>query len=735
MPKSVNRLLATVLPCLYVCLCASTAQADKPQLEARSLQTLPIIDGEVIGDDAWRLLDPARGFMQTRPLEGAPASQRTEVFVGYDKEALYIGVVCYDSEPGGIVIGDARRDSLLEDVDSFQVLIDPFHDRQNGFIFGTTPSSVEYDAQVTKEGTQIFGNTGGGFNLEWNTSWTVRSRTGDYGWSSEMRIPFKSLRYAGGKAPMWGLNFQRNIRRTNEVVYWSPIPRQFTIMRVSEAGTLKGLELPNQRNLKFTPYALGQFSRGGRQPSGTHFDEEFGADLKYSLTSSLTLDATWNTDFAQVEADELQVNLDRFSLFFPEKRPFFLENAGQFTVGSPQEVELFFTRRIGIGPTGTALPIVGGARMSGKVGDSTNVGLLQMRSERVAASAPENDYSVIRINEELANRSSIGLLYVARQGDGTLTGDEDTDYNRTYAIDGRLGIGEKTLLESYIAKTETPGRRGDDMAYRLRASYNSPEWSNSIGYTRVGEHFNPEVGFLRRRNYEKAEFVLFRRIRPEDWLGFYELRPHVAFFSFWDDTGFWESGFTHIDNHWEWKNGIEVHTGLNFTHEGVKLPFEINRGTFVPTGEYDHREAQLVLRTDEGKPLSLVVESKIGGFFGGDRINATTGLLYRPGEKFSAELNWIYNDIDLPVANGEFTVNVARLRFSYSFTPKMQLQMLLQTDDRTDFVALNLRFAWLQSANAGLYLVYNEIDDESLRSPLQKRREFVIKYSRIIDLL
>jgi len=712
-----------------------TVADERPVLTATRLTTAPMLDGNVLGDDAWQGLSPAQKFTQVRPYEGEPSTQETEVYVGFDDDALYIGVVLHDDDPSGIVVGDSRRDSVLDDVDSFQVLIDAFNDRQNGFIFGTTPSSVEYDAQVTKEGTQTFGSSGGGFNLEWNTSWNVRSAIGEHGWSTEMRIPFKSLRYRNSEAPVWGLNFQRNVRRSNEVSFWSPIPRQFTINRVSEAGTLTGLQLPNQRNLKIAPYALGQFSRGGKQPSGTHFDEEFGIDAKYSVTSSLTLDATYNTDFAQVEADELQVNLDRFSLFFPEKRPFFLENAGQFTVGSPQEVELFFSRRIGISATGRALPIVGGARLSGKIGDTTNVGLLQMRSERLAGIAPENDYTVMRVNQELANRSSVGILYVGRDGDGTLTGSDKTDYNRTYAVDGRLGLGENTLVESYFAKTETPDRRGKDTAWRIRFNYNDPLWSNALGYTKVGENFNPEVGFLRRRNYEKADVLLLRRYRPTDWLGIHELRPHAAFIGFWDDTGFWESGFTHIDNHWEWRNGIEIHTGFNLTHEGVQLPFEINRGTFVLPGKYDHKEAQLVFKTDEGKRLSLSVESKIGGFFGGDRVNANTSILFRGSERFSSELSWIHNNIDLPVANGDFEVNVARLRMSYSFTPRLQLQMLVQKDDRTDFTAVNLRFAWLQTANAGLYLVYNEIDDESLRSPLHKQRELVIKYSRIIDLL
>ncbi|MEZ5595451.1 MAG: DUF5916 domain-containing protein [Pseudomonadales bacterium] len=711
--------------------------AGKPQLTASRLDNPPVLDGDVLGDVAWQGLQSATGFTQTRPIADAAATQATTVFVGYDDEALYIGVVCHDDNPAAIVVGDARRDSNLDDVDSFQVILDAYHDRQNGLIFGTTPSSVEYDAQVTREGTQSVGTssqTSSGFNLEWNTTWSVRSKLGDYGWSSEMRIPFKSLRYPSDTQPVWGINFQRNIRRNNEVAYWSPLPRQFTIYRVSEAGTLAGLKPPAQRNFKLMPYVLGQFSKGGRQPSGTHFDQEVGMDVKLSVTSGLTLDATWNTDFAQVEADELQVNLDRFSVFFPEKRPFFLENAGQFTVGTPQEVELFFSRRIGISDAGRAIPIVGGARLSGKIGDATNIGALRMRSEDLTGIAPQNDYTVLRVNQELPNRSSIGALYVERDGDGGVTGNPGRDYNRTYAIDGRLGLGDNHLFESYYAKTQTPGRNGDDTAWRLRYNYTDERWTNYLGWTKVGDDFNPEVGFLRRRNYNKYEALLFLRHRPQDWLGLYELRPHIGSFHFYDDTGYWESGFTHVDNHWEWKNGIEVHTGVNFTHEGVKNPFQINPGTFVVPGRYDHKEADLVFKTDEGRKLSASLETKIGGFFGGDRVNATTGVLYRPGERFSAELNWIYNDIDLPVANGNFEVNVARLRMSYSFTPKMQLQMLLQTDDRTDFVAVNLRFAWLQTANAGLYLVYNEIDDESLRSPLHKQRELVLKYSRIFDL-
>ncbi len=702
--------------------------AVPPVARAAALARAPSLDGSVLDDPAWAGVQPATGFWQVRPFEGRPASQRTEVYIGYTATALYLGVVCYDDNPGGIIVADSRRDSPLDETDSFQVVIDAFRDRQNGFVFGTNPAGIEYDGQVTKEGSGRFGTGAGGFNLNWDTTWSVKTATTAIGWTAEMEIPFKSLRYAHGDVQTWGINFQRNIRRNNEVAFWAPLSRQHEIYRVSDAGTEIGLEVPAQRNLKVVPYLLGRANRGG-ELTGTEHDEELGADVKFSLTPSLTLDLTYNTDFAQVEADELVVNLDRFSVFFPEKRPFFLENAGTFAVGTPQEVELFFSRRIGITTSGAPQPIEGGARVSGKIGASTNVGALLMRTEAVDGVAPATDFSVARISQELPNRSAIGALVVERDGSG---GD---DSNLTYALDGRLGIGNDGLVSGFLAKTETPGRRGDDHAFSLTAQHNSERWANSIGFTEVAENFNPEVGFLRRRDYRKGEARIFRRIRPDDLWGLHELRPHVAWNGYWKTDGYRESSFLHVDNHWEWRSGHEIHTGVNFTYEGVQEPFEIVDDVFVEPGKYDNEEAQLVFITNQGVPLSLDLTTRIGGFFSGDRVSLEPTLRYRIGETFSSELSWNYNDVDLPVPGGDFEVNVGRLRLSYSFTPKILLQALVQYDDRSDLVATNLRFSWLQSANAGLFLVYNEIDDDTIVGPMEKRREFVIKYSRIFDLL
>ena len=468
---------------------------------------------------------------------------------------------------------------------------------------------------------------------------------------------------------------------------------------------------------------------------GTDSDEEFGVDLKYSITPSLTLDATYNTDFAQVESDVQQVNLNRFSLFFPEKRPFFLENAGQFSVGNPREVELFFSRRIGVGVTGEPIPIEGGVRLSGKIGNSTNVGFLHMSTDAVDNVAAGNDYTVVRVNQELANRSSIGAIVVNREGDGSLKPPGADDYNRTYAVDGRLGIGEELTLQSFIAQTDTPGLDGDDHAASVRANYNSVAWSSALGYAEVADNFNPEVGFLTRKGYRKGDAFLLHRYRPDDLWGLLELRPHVSYRGFWDFDGYYETGFIHVDNHWEFKNGYEVHTGVNFTHEGVKEPFDIVSGVTVPVGEYDHEELDFVLQTNSGAPLSFDFGAKIGGLFGGDRVSLTSTLRYRFRDTFTTELSWDYNDVDLPVPNGDFTLNLGRLRLSYSFTPKISVEALVQFNEYDKTLATNLRFAWLQSANAGLYVVYNEIDDDGFGAPREPRREFILKYSYIFDVL
>jgi hypothetical protein len=359
-----------------------------------------------------------------------------------------------------------------------------------------------------------------------------------------------------------------------------------------------------------------------------------------------------------------------------------------------------------------------------------------MRSARVDDEAPRNDFSVIRVNQELANRSSLGLIFVNRDGDGSLEGvDSSDDYNRTYGIDGRLGVGDDLMLSGYAALTDTPGLDGKDHAFSVRGDYNSEKWSNGLGYSEVGGDFNPEVGFVSRTDYRKADFRILRRYRPEDLWGLQELRPHVAYRGYWNFDGVYESGWWHVDNHWEFRSGHEVHTGVNFVHEEVLDPFEIIDGQEVQPGEYDNAEMQLVMFSNRGAPLSAGLEVRAGGYFSGDKLTLEPDISYRIGETFNATLSWNYNDIDLDQPDGKFKINVGILKLAYSFTPKISLEALIQYDDRSDSTAANFRFAWLQSANSGLYVVYNELNLDDQFGFRERHKEFIVKYSYIFDLL
>jgi len=701
----------------------------------------PTIDGEVLGDAAWQAATPITSFVQEQPNEGQPASEKTEVRVIFTADTLYVGVVLYDSEPGGIIVSDARRDAPMDDTDSFQMIIDTYRDRQNGFVFGTNPAGIEYDGQVTNEGQgggglgfgqMQSGGSGSGFNINWDGAWTVRTKIDERGWVAEFAIPFRTLRYPSATDQTWGINFQRNIRRKNERAYWAPIPRQFNLYRLSLAGSLAGVQTPVLRNLRITPFALANALKSGVTPVATDLDYDVGGDLKYGLTPSLTLDATLNTDFAQVEVDDQQVNLDRFTLFFPEKRPFFLENAGFFSVGNPGEVDLFFSRRIGISDTGEAIPIMAGGRVSGKAG-KFNVGVLNMQTAEFDDAVPSTNFGVVRVSRDLPNRSSIGGIFTNRVATGDLSSVEK-DNGRTYGLDGKLGLGLTSMVTGFLARTDSEAGDGGDYAYNLRSQTNTPRWDLNAGYQEVGDHFNPTIGFLSRKGYRKPDAMLMTRWRPKDFINIQELRPHATFRGFWGLDGFQETGFLHLDNHWQFEDSTEVHTGMNLTREGVRKPFTIFPGIVVPPGTYDNAEAQLVAMSNQGAPFSVSMRATLGGFFSGSRVALNPTVRMRAGDALTAQVDYQRNDISL--AEGRFVTNLVRTRISYSFTPRIFTQALIQYNDRADLWSMNFRFGWLQAANTGLFVVYTDTRGlyDLFDRPERTDRSLIVKYSYMFDL-
>jgi len=732
-----RRALMAGLLCLVVAVvlpAPTLAQRPRPSMTAVRFAEPPRLDGEVLSESLWMEIEPATGFVQVEPDDGRPASERTEVRIGFDDSTLYIGIVCFDSEPDTLVVSDSRRDASLGEDDSFRVIFDTFRDRQNGFVFGTNLAGIQYDGQVNNEGRgggRGRRGGGGGFNRDWNTSWEVRTRTGDFGWSAEMAIPFRSLRYGSAGGGEWGVNFERNIRRKNERAFWAPLGRQFNLFRVSEAGVVTGIEAPKQRLLQITPYALIEARDDGVSGS-TESDFDAGLDLKYGITPSLTLDLTVNTDFAQVEADEQQINLDRFSLFFPEKRPFFLENAGLFRVGNSGTVDLFFSRRIGL-EGGQPVPILGGARVSGKV-RGFNVGLLNMQTDDSQTADGDflqaNNFTVVRMARELPNRSRIGVIAVNREGTGSLA--PDNDYNRTFGVDGQIGLGRYAEISGWVAKTETPGVDGRDRAFSLDSSYSSPKWRWRAGASEVGNEFNPEVGFLSRRDYRRLNGFFMRRFRPADMGKVKEIAPRFFYDSYWDLDGFHETERYSVGGEIESRSGARISLSAGGSLEGLHDPFEIAEGIVIQPGTYRTNGIFIFLNSSRRRAVSFRARIQAGGFFDGDQFNVSPSINLRLGDYLSSELSWSRNDIDL--SGGSFVTNLARLRVTYAFSTEMALQALIQYNDVGKSVSTNLRFSWVGEANTGLFVVYNEIQEFGMLALPEPDRSLIVKYSRVFDV-
>jgi len=724
---------------LFNCLFLFSFLTSQNVTSAVKATSNPLIDGDVLNDLAWNDVPAVTTFIQKTPDEGTSVSENTVVKVMYSDKIFYVSVVCYDSKPNEIVISDTRRDSPLNNSDSFSFIIDTFQDYQTGYLFGTNPAGIEYDAQITGGGEggsmmrRFSMGTGGGFNVNWDAVWEVKSQRGDFGWSAEFAIPFKTLRYEKDKDQSWGINFERVIARKKEEAHWSPISRQHTMNRLVSAGILTNMNVPLSRNIKIMPYVLGQNNENKEEVTSKSSDGNFGLDAKLSVGSSMSMDLTYNTDFAQVEADEQQINLDRFSLFFPEKRAFFLENAGLFSVGSGggffgPDIEMFFSRRIGVGPEGVPVPIIGGGRLTGTF-SGMKVGVLSMRTDAVKDITEANQYSVLRLKKELPNRTHFGGMYTALEHGGT-----DGYLNQSYAVDAQLGIGELSKIVAFAGFTDTPELKKDNAyAYRLEVSRDSKQITTTASYTEVGKDFNPEMGYLKRENYRKWSGRIFTRFRPENNLGLLEIRPHVNYDGYWKLDGFQQSGRWHIDNHWEFRSGLEIHTGTNLVKEGVLEAFEISDSVFVPAGTYNDQEIQIMIMTNSAKPISFSSMNRIGGFFGGDRINVTPTIRFRYKDRITSEFSSNFNKVKLP--GGNFTTNLLRARLTFAFTPKMYIQSLFQYNNQSDQWSMNWRFIWQQSAATGLYLVYNQTQDYDGIPIESSTKSFVVKYSYLFDVL
>jgi hypothetical protein len=706
-----------------------TAEGERPEIDGR------------VDDMVWAQAPPFSAFIQQEPEEGAPSTERTELRFLLDMQNLYISVVCFDSEPGNLVVTESRRDADLDNTDSIQILLDTFNDGQNAFVFGTNPFGIEYDGQVMAEGQSGQGGRGG-FNVNWDADWTVRTQRTDRGWEAEFAIPLKTLRYEPGQERTWGVNAMRNIRRKNEQVFLSPVPRGYELQRVSVAGKLNGLSLPARRDLKLLPYVSGAINDDRTLRTDTvSRTGDIGLDVKWGVRADLTLDLTVNTDFAQVEADEQQVNLTRFPLFFPEKRPFFLENAQMFQLGQPQAVDLFFSRRIGLSAGGEPIDIVAGGRLSGKLGPF-NVGLLNMQTEAAINErsghivAPANNFTVLRLQREFG-RSNVGAMFVGRQGVGNRAPADD--HNRAYGLDLAWQATTNGRYTAFLARTDSPARKGGaDYAGGTSYTYTNELTTTGLGYTQVGERFNPEVGFLRRRAYRSVEARTNLRYQPKQWPWIRRIQPHANYTGYLDLQNRLESS----QAHWHFFD-VQALSGARFGYviitgqDRPRVPFTIyqdvrGRQVSVPAGEYGWMWWEFEGNTNRSAPLSAALVHKIGRYYNGDYHGWRVTIGVRAGARLLSEAEWTHDDVRLPV--GGFRNDLLPIKVSYAFTSLASVQGLLQYNKQASTFSSNIRLALLNRSGTGFFLVYNDRRDTSSFTPDELLgRSFIVKYTRLFD--
>ena len=720
-------------------------RANPPSVSAVRIETPPILDGRVSNEE-WGVAPAASDFVQQRPALGKPATENTEIRFLYTQDALYIGVICFDSEPDKIVDTQSRRDGNLNDSDSILIILDTHFDRQNGFLFGTNPSGIQYDAQILNEGVSggLLTSSGSGarsatstarrgnvaaVNVNWDTVWTVSSSRTERGWETEIEIPLTSLRFKGSEEPQkWGLNVMRNLRRKNEQSFWAEIPQVHNIYRVSLAGELESLEVRSPRNLKFIPYVLVG-PKKNFAASDTDFVNEVGFDVKYGLTSTLTLDGTVNTDFAQVEVDDEQINLTRFDLFFPEKRDFFLENAGTFAFGTPVEMDLFFSRRIGI-EDGMEVPILAGTRLTGRI-DRFNLGILAIQTGEKENLVAGQNFFVARVRREFHRRSSVGFMFTNRDNAGAPLG--HTEYNRAWGTDLQLGFGEYGILSGYLAKTYSPDLFGDDYAGNIFAAYRSDLWRIEGTYLEIQDNFNPEMGFVPRRDFREPTFRI--HFTPSPVSGFVrQWNPHFLIRRFYGFDGKLETErlHWHLDVHLT--NGGRLEFVTNKNTEFLRVddpPFNPHPGVIVPPGIYHFNEYNFFLASDPSASIFGTLLVGLGGFYEGDVKTYSASLGFRTGPRFITTFNFTNTGVEADW--GRFNTNLGGLKINYSFTPYRFIDAFLQYNSRSQQFSSNIRFGWTTTSGTGLFVVYNdryETPGERF-DPLE--RALFVKYSYQFD--
>ena len=719
----------------------ATPAPPKPVIRATSAlrriiarrTTQPIVLDGVLDEAAWATADRTGDFVQAEPVTGIPASEATEVRVLYDETTLYIGATLRECDVDGLVANNIRKDFTEGDQDSFEVLLDTFHDRQNGYVFLTNVEGARADRQIANEGRET--------NTSWDAIWSVKTRRTADGWVVEMAIPFRALRYDFANAPSWGINFARRIRHRNEVDFWSPVSREYNLARVSAAGTLDSISIAaTSRDLRVKPYVA---ARTVRDLGGTNYvtAAEGGIDLKWGIARGLTLDATVNPDFAQAEADEQQVNLTQFSLFYPEKREFFLENSGIFYVGDAarnnrislvptpdEDLLLFFSRRIGLDGAGHPIHIPGGLRLTGLAG-GFNMGALSMNTDRGGVTSA-NNYSVLRIRRNIGGGSDIGMIAMSRQ-----SLDSAGSWNRVVGADANIRFFGKLDWNSYLISTRTPGITHGQYAWRTTLNYEGKFFHGKGGVLELGDGFEDDIGFYRRTDVRKWLIDIGIRPRPE-WgqaIGLREMHPHFVWNYYEDTRGVMVGKNFHTGYTFFLGNGgyVELITTPRF--EKIGSPFAIDPSVAsIPAGDYAWVEYAVRGTTDASRPVSAEYTVVTGGLWSGTQRSQQLAIQLRPDFRLSAKIGMSHTEAILDQPKVAFEQMLWTARMNYSFNTNIFLDGLGQYDPKQHVFNANVRFNVIHHPLSDLFIVYNE---QRITSPVAPAtgRSLVVKVTQMVS--
>ena len=665
----------------------------------RRLQAVRISEGRItvdgqLSEQEWELAIPATDFIQQEPSEGALGTESSEVRVLYDNDVLYVGAMLYDSEPDRLVSNELKHDFTARNGDMFCVMLDTFRDKLTGYSFCAEPSGARRDSQVADDGRAN--------NASWDGVWYVQTSIVENGWIVEISFPFRSLRFPESDDQEWGLNFGRLVRRNNELTAWSFIPRGFGLSKVSYGGVLEGINhVQPGRDIRVTPFGIVR----GRGQGGTHqATADGGIDVKVGLGTNFVLDGTYRTDFAQVEVDEQQINLTRFSLFFPEKREFFLENQGAFNIGSTQSrnnLVPFFSRRIGLSESGETVPLVGGLRLSGRSGRNT-LGLLNIQTEREerpgSARLPASNFSVFRYGREFLNNSSASVFYLGHE--------RGEAFNRVVGSDIELKFHRRLDVDGFWMRSQDAAT-GPGTAWRGGFNYVSPSTRLASSYTSLGDTFKDDLGFVPRQGVDIITALAAGTFRPTRRDGpIRDYGPTVSYTRFNKDGFGAETETVDASFRIELNDSSTVRVGYKISQETLFSPFQIRPTHAIPPGRHEFNQFTAGFSTSRAHRFAFNGAYRTGGFWNGHSRGFTAGGRVRMNMHLATSLNFSRDAVDLPL--GSFDTNLVSLRVDGSFTTRMFLNAVIQYNSVTGEVQSNVRFNVIHHPLSDLFVVYND---------------------------